>query len=277
MPRKKLHKKNQRVAPPIMNPDAAGIDIGATEIYVAVPADRDPEPIRMFATFTQDLNRLADWLQQCGIRTVAMESTGVYWVPLMQILEVRGLEAYLVNAKHVKNVPGRRTDVSDCQWLQYLHSVGLLRASFRPAPEVCALRSLLRHRNSLVEMATTHVQHVQKALDQMNLQIHHVISDITGTTGLAIIDAILAGNRDTEALAALRDPRIRASKDTITKSLVGDYRREHLFTLRQSVELYREYQRRIAVCEEEMKKMMRDLETKADPTMSLPAAKDSVK
>jgi transposase len=277
MPRKKLHKKNQRVAPPIMNPDAAGIDIGATEIYVAVPADRDPEPIRMFATFTQDLNRLADWLQQCGVRTVAMESTGVYWVPLMQILEVRGMEAYLVNAKHVKNVPGRRTDVSDCQWLQYLHSVGLLRASFRPAPEVCALRSLLRHRDSLVEMATAHVQHIQKALDQMNLQIHHVISDITGTTGLAIIDAILAGNRDPEVLAALRDPRIRASKDTIAKSLVGDYRREHLFSLRQSVDLYREYQQRIAACEQEMQLLMKDLESKAEPTATLPTAKDSVK
>ena len=277
MSRKKLGKKNKKVAPPILNPDAAGIDIGATEIYVAVPADRDPEPIRMFATFTQDLNHLADWLQQCGVRTVAMESTGVYWIPLMQILEARGLEVYLVNAKHVKNVPGRRTDVSDCQWLQYLHSVGLLRASFRPAPEVCALRSLLRHRDSLVEMATSHVQHMQKALDQMNLQIHHVISDITGTTGLAIMDAILAGNRDVQALAALRDPRIRASQDTIAKSLVGDYRREHLFTLQQSVELYREYQRRITTCEEEMLRLMNGLETKADPAVSLPAAKDSVK
>jgi transposase len=277
MPRKKLHKKNQRVAPPIMHPDAAGIDIGATEIYVAVPADRDPEPIRMFATFTQDLNHLADWLQQCGVRTVAMESTGVYWVPLMQILEERRLEAYLVNAKHVKNVPGRRTDVSDCQWLQYLHSVGLLRASFRPAPEVCALRSLLRHRNSLVEMATTHVQHVQKALDQMNLQIHHVISDITGTTGLAIIDAILAGNRDPHALAALRDPRIQASNDTIAKSLVGDYRPEHLFTLRQSVDLYRQYQQRIAACEEEMQRFMKGMEASVTSSVGLPAAKDSVR
>jgi transposase len=133
----------------------------------------------MFATFTRDLNALADWLQQTGIRTVAMESTGVYWIPLMQVLEARGLEVYLVNAKHVRNVPGRRTDVSDCQWLQYLHSVGLLRASFRPAQEICAIRSLWRHRNTLVEMGTCHVQHMQKALDQMNLQIHHVISDIT--------------------------------------------------------------------------------------------------
>jgi transposase len=203
---------------PHLNPDAAGIDIGASEIYVAVPADRDPEPVRMFLTFTADLRSLADWLQQCRVRTVAMESTGVYWIPLMQLLEDRGLEVYLVNAKHVKNVPGRRTDVSDCQWLQYLHSVGLLRASFRPAQEVCAVRSLFRHRDSLIEMATCHVQHMQKALDQMNLQIHHVISDITGTTGLAIIDAILSGERNAEKLAQLRDPRIRATSETIAKS-----------------------------------------------------------
>src|SRR5260370_664621 len=147
-----------------------------------------------------------------------MESTGVYWIPLMQILEIRGLEVYLVNAKHVKNVPGRRTDVSDCQWLQYLHAVGLLRASFRPAQDICAVRSLLRHRTSLVDMASCHVQQMQKALDQMNLQLHHVISDITGTTGLAIVDAILDGNRDVHALAALRDPRIRASHETIAKA-----------------------------------------------------------
>ena len=274
MPRKRVSKK---VALPVLNPDAAGIDIGATEIYVAVPADRDPEPVRMFATFTQDLNELADWLQQCRVRTVAMESTGVYWIPLMQILETRGLEVYLVNAKHVQNVPGRRTDVSDCQWLQYLHAVGWLRASFRPAQEICAIRSLLRHRISLVDLATCHVQHMQKALDQMNLQLHHVISDITGTTGLAILDAILDGNRDVDALAALRDPRIRASHETIAKSLVGDYRREHLFTLRQSVALYREYQRQIAACEEEMQVLMKSLESKADPTATLPAAKDSVK
>ena len=276
MPRKRVNK-NKKVTLPVLNPDAAGIDIGATEIYVAVPADRDAEPVRMFATFTEDLNELADWLQQCRVRTVAMESTGVYWIPLMQILEIRGLEVYLVNAKHVKNVPERRTDVSDCQWLQYLHSVGLLRASFRPAQDICAVRSLLRHRASLVDMATCHVQHMQKALDQMNLQLHHVISDITGTTGLAILDAILDGNRDVQALAALRDPRIKASHETIAKSLVGDYRQEHLFTLQQSVALYLEYQRRIAACEEEMQRLMKDLETKADPAFALPPAKDSVK
>jgi transposase len=251
MPRKKAKKKN--VALPVLNCDAAGIDIGATEIFAAVPADRDCEPVRSFPTFTADLNSLVDWLQQCCIRTVAMESTGVYWIPLMQILQHRGMEVFLVNAKHVKNVPGRRTDVSDCQWLQYLHSVGLLRASFRPAQHVCAIRSLWRHRDSLVEMATCHVHHMQKALDQMNLQIHHVIADITGTTGLAIIDAILSGERNPEKPAQLRDPRIRASLQTIAKSLAGDYRPEHLFTLRQALELYREYQKKIVACEAETK------------------------
>lgn len=276
MSRKRV-RKSQKVTLPILHPDAAGIDIGSTEIYVAVPPDRDPEPVRMFATFTQDLNLLADWLQQCGIQTVAMESTGVYWIPLMQILETRGVEVYLVNAKHVKNVPGRRTDVSDCQWLQYLHSVGLLRSSFRPEQDVCAIRSLLRHRDSLVEMATCHVQRMQKALDQMNLQLHHVISDITGLTGLAIIDAVLSGERDVQKLAHLRDPRIRASHETIAKSLVGDYRQEHLFTLRQCVALYREYQRQIVECEDEMQRMMKALDTTAKPSSSLPSAKDSVR
>jgi transposase len=274
MPRKRASKRN--VTLPVLNPDAAGVDIGATEIYAAVPADRDAEPVRNFPTFTVDLNQLADWLQQCRIRTVAMESTGVYWIPLMQILEDRGLEVFLVNAKHVKNVPGRRTDVSDCQWLQYLHAVGLLRPSFRPAQHVCAIRSLLRHRDSLVEMATSHVHHMQKALDQMNLQIHHVIADITGTTGLAIIDAILSGERDPQKLAELRDPRIRASFETIAKSLVGDYRLEHLFTLRQSVDFYREYQKKIAACEAEMQRLMKSFESKADPS-SLSVAKDSVR
>jgi len=167
---------------PVMRPDAAGIDIGATEIFVAVPADRATENVRSFPTFTQDLYALADWLKACGIQTVAMESTGVYWIPLFQILEECGFEVCLVNARHVKNVPGRRTDVSDCQWLQFLNSVGLLKASYRPAQEVCAVRSLLRHRESLVQMAATHVNHMQKALDQMNLQLHHVISDIMGQT-----------------------------------------------------------------------------------------------
>jgi transposase len=263
---------------PILHADAAGIDIGATEIYVAVPADRDHDPVRAFETFTEDLMKLADWLQECRVCTVAMESTGVYWIPLMQILESRGLEVYLVNARYAKNVPGRKTDVADCQWLQYLHSVGLLKASFRPGPDVCAVRSLLRHRESLVQLASQHVQHMQKAFDQMNLQLHHVISDLTGTTGLAIIDAVLSGERDGQKLADLCDPRIRATKDTITRSLVGDYRPEHLFTLKQSLNLYRQYQKEITDCESEIQRFLKRLESKVNPAEKpLPPAKDSVR
>lgn len=253
--RKKDAKTNNAVMP-VMRPDAAGIDIGATEIFVAVPADRTAENVRSFPTFTQDLYALADWLEQCGIKTVAMESTGVYWIPLFQILEDRGFEVCLVNARHVKNVPGRRTDVSDCQWLQFLHSVGLLRASYRPEQEVCAIRALLRHRESLVQMAATHVNHMQKALDQMNLQLHHVISDITGQTGLAIVDAILTGERDPQVLAKLRNERIKATEQTIAKSLVGDYRPEHLFTLNQSLTAYRSYQKLIDDCDREIRRSL---------------------
>jgi transposase len=249
---------------PVLNPDAAGIDIGATEIFVAVPPGRDPKPVRSFATFTEDLHRLADWLESCGIETVAMESTGVYWIPLFQILEVRGVKVCLVNARYYQNVPGRRTDVCDCQWLQYLHSVGLLRASFRPAQQVCVLRALLRHRDNLIQLASTHVLHMQKALNQMNLQIHHVISDITGLTGLAILDAILAGERDPKALAQLRDPRIKAAEGTIIKALVGDYRPEHLFTLRQSLAAYRYYQRLVADCDGEIERQLGRFQDQVD-------------
>ena len=247
----------------VMRADAAGIDIGATEIFVAVRPDRATEHVRSFPTFTQDLYALADWLKQCEVKTVAMESTGVYWIPLFQILEERGFEVYLVNARHVKNVPGRRTDVSDCQWLQFLHSVGLLRASYRPEQEVCAVRSLLRHRESLVQMAATHVNHMQKALDQMNLQVHHVISDITGQTGLAIVDAILGGERNPQVLAKLRHERIKASEEVIAKSLVGDYRPEHLFTLRLSLMAYRIYQDLIADCEREIRQALEQFHPQA--------------
>ena len=261
-------KKDRRASNatlPVMRPNAAGIDIGATEIFVAVPADRAHENVRSFPTFTQDLYALADWLQQCRIQTVAMESTGVYWIPLFQILEAHGFHVCLVNARHVKNVPGRRTDVSDCQWLQFLHSVGLLKASYRPEQEVCAVRSLLRHRESLVQMAATHVHHMQKALDQMNLQLHHVISDITGQTGLAIVDAILAGERDPRALAKLRNDRIKATEEVIAKSLVGDYRHEHLFTLRQSLAAYRNYHGLIEDCDREIRQRLEKFPTSGPP------------
>jgi transposase len=242
-----------------IEPNAAGIDVGATEMYVAVGADRDAEPVRCFATFTEDLRAMAGWLQQCGIDTVAMEATGVYWIPVYEVLEDAGLRVCLVNARHVKHVPGRKSDVRDCQWLQYLHSVGLLRASFRPESAICALRALSRHRANLVEIAAVHVQHMQKALTQMNLQIHHVLSDLTGKSGLAILDAILAGKRDAEQLASLADGRIHADRETVIKSLVGNYRSEHLFTLRQSLEAYRQYQKMLVDCDRELEQRMGQL------------------
>jgi len=261
---------------PVINPNAAGIDVGATEVYGAVPQDRAAQPVRRFATFTQDLQALADWLQTCGVQTVAMESTGVYWIPLFQILESRGIEVCLVNSRHVKNVPGRKSDIADCQWLQYLHAVGLLHASFRPPQAVCAVRALLRHRDMLVTYAASHIQHMQKALTQMNLQLHHVISDLTGKTGLAILDAILAGEHDPHKLAQLRDFRIKAPAQTIAKALVGDWREEHLFTLRQALAAYRHYQHLIAECDQEIERLLAQFDSQVDPaTTPLPPATTS--
>ena len=272
---KRKHGKLDRTLP-VLKPNAAGIDMGAREVVAAVPADRDPESVRTFPTFTQDLQALADWFQRCRIDTVAMESTGVYWIPLFQILEARGIEVCLVNAQHVRHVPGRKSDVLDCQWLQYLHSVGLLNASFRPEQDICAIRSLLRHRESLVQIASVHVQHMQKALDQMNLQIHHVISDITGVTGLAITDAIIAGQHDPQELAKLRDRRIQASVEIVTKSLVGDYRPEHIFTLMQSQTAYRYYQKLIADCDQEIQQRVETFQSQdADPSAPAESSRDS--
>ncbi len=260
---------------PVIGPNAAGADVGATRIFVAVPDDRDAEPVRCFDTFPADLEALADWLQKCGIRTLAMESTGVYWIPLFQILEARGIQVCLVNARHVKNVPGRKSEVADCQWLRFLHSVGLLRGSFRPHQEICALRSLGRPRDSLIQMASVHLQHMQKALDQRNLQLHHVISDIAGTTGLAILDAILAGERDSKKLASLRDWRIRATEETIMKSWVGDYREEHLFVLRQCLAAYRYCQVLIAEVDAKVQQLLCALPAQVDPAeRPLPAARN---
>lgn len=262
----------------VVQPNAAGVDVGADEIFIAVPTDRDSDPVRSFPTFTRDLLAAADWLKACGIDTVAMESTGVYWIPFFQILEQRGFKVFLVNARHAKNVPGRKTDVSDCQWIQYLHSVGLLSASFRPDEKVCAVRCLLRHRDSLIQMAAVHIQHMQKALDQMNLQLHHVISDITGLTGLSIIDSILAGERDAAVLARLRDPRIKASEKTVADALTGDYRAEHLFTLKQSREAYRYYEKLMAECDRQMEDYLKSFESKlAAQSPPLAKPKDSRK
>jgi transposase len=222
----------------VINPDAAGIDVGASVHYVAVPPERDEQPVRSFGAFTEDLHQLAQWLVQCGVRTVAMESTGVYWIPLYQILEDYGLKVKLVNARHVKHVPGRKSDVQDCQWLQQLESFGLLSGSFRPEAKICVLRSYMRQRQMLISNASRHIQQMQKALTQMNLKLHQVISDLSGQTGMRIVRAILQGERDRLKLAELKDPRIKSSVGTIAKSLEGDYRAEHLFALRQAVELY---------------------------------------
>ena len=250
---------------PVLEQRAAGIDIGAREIWVAVPPELCPDAVRAFASFTEDLGALVEWLISLGIRTVAMESTGVYWIPLYELLESRGVEACLVDAHHMKNVPGRRTDWHDCQWLQYLHSVGLLRAAFRPEDQICAVRAIMRHRGELVGMAAQHVLHMQKALTQMNVQLHHVINDITGLTGLSIVDAILQGERDPEQLARLRHYRIQADEETIRKSLVGNWRPEHLFTLQQSRELYRFYQEQIQGCDREIQALLVQFEARVDP------------
>ena len=250
----------------IIHPHAAGIDVGAEEHWVCVPADRDAQPVQKFSAFTCDLHRLADWLTACRITTVVMESTGVYWIPLFQILEARGFEVALVNARHVKNVPGRpKTDRFDCRWLQKLHTYGLLAPSFRPPEDMCQLRSLLRHRENLIRMTVKHIQHMQKSLDQMNLHLHHVISDITGVTGMRIIRAIVAGERDPRTLAQYRDYRIKSSADTIAKALEGDYRAEHVFTLTQSLELYDFTQQQIAACDQEIERVLATLDSQVDP------------
>jgi transposase len=241
-------------------PDSAGIDLGANEIWVAVPADRDQKPVRQFGAFTRDLLAIVEWLVQLGVRSVAMESTGVYWIPLYQLLEEAGLKVCLVNARHVKNVPGRKSDVRDCQWLQYLHSVGLLLGSFRPAQAICASRSIYRYRQNLLSMAAQHVQHMQAALDQMNIKLHHVIDDLTGVTGQAIVAAILKGQRDPVQLAQLGDKRIKASEATIAKALEGDWRKEHLFVLEKARAQYQEVQKQIQDCDQELWNYTRQLE-----------------
>ncbi len=233
----------------IVHPNAAGLDIGAREIYGCVPPDRVGETIRMFATFTPDLERLADWLIGHQVDTVAMESTGVYWIPVYEVLEARGLKVYLVNGRHVKHVPGRKSDVQDCQWLQKLHALGLLTGSFRPDSEMCALRAYLRHRADLVQHRAAHVQHMQKALQQMNILLPQVVSNIMGETGMAILRAIVAGERDSVTLAQLRNPRCKSSEDTMAKALTGTWKDEHLFALRQALALYDFYTEQVAACD----------------------------
>lgn len=257
-----------------MNPNAAGIDCGSAEHYVAVPPDRDAEPVRSFKTFTDDLHRLADWLVACGVTTVAMESTGVYWIPLYEILEARGLEVLLVNARHVKSVPGRKSDVTDCEWLRELHSVGLLKGSFRPTAEIAALRCYLRHRETLIHDAAATINRMQKALVQMNLQLHLVITDITGATGQRILRDIVSGQRDPKHLAKHRDARCQATEAEIAAALTGHYRPEQLFVLQQNLEIYDAFQRQIEACDTHVEGHLKTITVNATiPAMPLPAAR----
>ena len=255
-----LKSPKSRQALSLTHPNAAGIDIGSASHFVAVPPDRDDEPVREFPSFTADLERLADWLEACGVDTVAMESTGVYWIPLYELLDARGFTVLLVNARHVKNVSGRKSDVLDCQWLQQLMSYGLLRGAFRPADGVCALRSLSRQREMLLKSQARHVQHMQKALTQMNIQLANVISDVAGETGQKILRAIVAGERDGQALAAMKNVRIRASGDEIAKSLQGNWRAEHLFALKQALALFDFYGTQLGECDVEIEQQLQSLQ-----------------
>ena len=260
-------KRRKQQSPDSLKPikiNAAGIDIGANSHWVSVPPDKDEQNVREFKCYTPDLYDLADWLTQCGIETVVMESTGVYWIPIFQILETRGFEVSLVNSHHVKTVPGRKSDVLDCQWLQQLHSYGLLAGSFRPQDEICILRSYIRHRDNLIRSAGSHVQRMQKALTQMNLQLHRVISDITGLTGLKIIRSMLAGERNPQQLASLKDGRIRRTTEEIAAALTGNYRAEHLFVLKQELQLYEIYQQQISQCDEEVETYLTSLNSQIE-------------
>lgn len=264
----KSKKKKQKISIDqgweAINAHAAGIDIGAKEHFACVPAEAAPKNVRRFGTFTADLNALADWFKECGVTSVAMEATGVYWIPVFQILEARGFEVILVNARQTKNVAGRKSDVQDCQWIQRLHTYGLLQGSFRPQDPYCVLRTYLRYRDELVGARSTQCQHMQKALQQMNVQLTQVLSDVMGVSGTAIIEAILAGERDAAKLATLVDPRVRATPVQIQKALEADYRPEHLFVLQQAFSLYGTYEEKIKACDEQIVRETAKLSDKVD-------------
>lgn len=268
MKRKNRGAKQQRVLSEelqLIEPDAAAIDIGSRSHWVAVNPQRASEPVREFGTFTTDLNRLADWLAQCRASSVVMEATGVYWVTLYELLEERGFKVYLVDAHTVRHLPGRKkSDVVDCQWIRRLHSYGLLQGSFRPPQQIRRLRSYLRSQSKVVGCAAQQQLRMQKALTLMNIQLHHVISDINGVTGLAIVRAIVGGQREAKQLACLRDPRIRATKETIEKSLQGTWQEELLFDLKIALETYDHFQSQIAAYDEQIRQELKVLPSKAD-------------
>src|SRR5437773_75177 len=259
-----VQKKVDWKALEIVHPDAAGIDVGGSEHWVAVSPDRDPEPVRRFGCFTADLREMGQWLVQKGVRSVALQSTGVYWMPVFEVLEQHGLEVYLVNAQHTKNVPGRKSDVQECQWLLKLHAFGLLNNSFQPTDEIRIARTLWRQRGNLVAEASSVIQRMQKVLTEMNVQLSNVLSDLSGVSGMKIIGAILKGERDPWKLAALVEPEVKATPEDIAKSLEGNWREELLFILGQEVELYRFYQNKIVACDLELRKHLESLSAKVD-------------
>jgi transposase len=259
----------------MINPNAAGIDVASEEMWVCVPADRAEPNVRRFGAFTADLEAIADWLKACRITSVAMESTGVYWIPLYQILVERGVDVCLTNARHLKNVAGRpKTDRLDCQWIQRLHAYGFLKASFRPADAICQIRSIQRHRDTLIRENVRHIQHMQKALHQMNVLLPKVVSDITGTTGLAIIQKILDGERNPVKLARLRNPHCQSSEDEIAKALQGDYRREHVFVLRHAWKAYQFVLSQIRDCDRELERLVSAIDKQVDANQTPPPPRE---
>jgi transposase len=261
-----------------VNAHAAGVDIGSREHWVCVPPQAVERNVRKFGTFTADLEAVAEWLHECGVTSVAMEATGVYWIPLFQILERRGFQVILANARQTKNVAGRKSDVQDCQWIQRLHTYGLLQGSFRPEDAYCVLRTYLRYRDELVGARSTQCQHMQKALHQMNIQLTQVLSDVAGVSGLAIIGAIVQGERDPVKLASRAHRSVRAPAATIQQALKGDYREEHLFVLRQAYELYQTYEGKINACDEQIARETVNLPGRVDSTLKpLPARKEGRK
>ncbi len=272
--RAKLKAQDCTLGLQVVHPKAAGIDVGNEEHWVAVSPDLDPEPVRSFGCFTQDLQEMANWLVRIGVETVAMQSTGVYWIALYDILSERGIKVFLVNARDTKNLPGRKTDIQECQWLLKLHTFGLLRNSFRPEEEILVMRTYWRQRQQHIGDASRCIQHMQKALTQMNVQLANAISDISGTTGQAILKAILAGERNPWKLAKLRDPRIKASEATVAKSLQGNWRAELLFVLGQELESYQSFQDKITECDRQLQGHYATMEAKADPQELPPVERD---
>ncbi len=273
MSKRKYNRKTKHLLTQNIHTDAGGIDIGAEELVVAVPPGRDSQPVRTFPSFTSDILEMRDWLVSCGITTVAMESTGSYWIPSYDILEEAGIKVCLVNARHVKGVPGKKTDVCDAQWLQQLHTAGLLKASFRPTRVVVAVRQLVRYRSQLVKDTGRHLQHMQKALTEMNVKLHHVFSDLDGVSAMRIIESILAGERDPETLWKLRDKRCRATRETFDKSIQGDWQESQLFILGQCLNTWKQTRESIEACNEKIKSLMDGVEKETgDPPPQAPGA-----